>query len=375
MVEYNQVDSAGLLDPELTSKVGVSGRKAGDEIYRGMAPYGTPPGGQGAAVPVKPLSPEAPAPWRPKPRGYPTEPETRSTSGSSIGPEYTGDQPAIPERGTTEEIPKGFTKEDYRGPGMYMRLGKENVAGDEAARQRIGIESRTQFGEPTHARSTLNIGGKSLELAGGRTLAEKEQAGGGSPPGEFDFNTYKKALETVGGNVGLKTRMAILEHMMGSHEKKVDAYNKWKELSMTHGPESPYAKNIASEIQSRAIQAQHVLSTTPFEIAKSIEETAHIKAQTEAIPFDVAYKKSMTEYHNSLVNAKEFANESSYLKIIADKFEKALPGSQEAKDAQKQFDEIVEHKRGGMMVERFEQQNPKFKGKVKWENGRLVEIK
>jgi hypothetical protein len=351
-----------LLDPELKSKVGVLGRQAGDSIYTGMAPYGTPPT---EPFKAKPLPADAPAPWRPKPAGYPTEPERRAGGGSSIGEEYTGEPaavtPAIPERTVAQP---GYT--NY-APGIDYKAEPETAAtraGDVTARR--GLEER----------STARMGELRKEVEGGmparQTLAEKEAAGGG---GEFDFGSYKSALASIGGKPGLKTRMAILSHMMGEHEKKTEGIQKMKELEKTYGEGSAHMIAAKSEARFREIQGQNALNLAPHEIAKTIEDTAHVRAQTEAIPFDIAYKRSMAEYHQSLIESKEFANESAYLKILAEKIEKGLPGDPETVKAQKEFDQVVESKRGQMMVERFERQNPMYKGKVKWENGKLTEIK
>jgi hypothetical protein len=370
MAEYDQVNSGGLLGPELTTQVGIKGRQAGDDIASRVLKFAagaeaTPPeqltGGGTKAPEVKPMHPLE-LPGRASRGGYPITSESRFTGGeSSIGPEYTGDQPAIPERGTitAPETPKGYT--NY-APGIDYKLGAENKAGDVSARANLNAGyndmRRTTEGE---------MRGVQEDKRRARDIEE-------GTSGDFDFSTYKKAMEQIGGKPSEKMRADILSHMFTAHGRKQELAQKMKELGMTEGEGSPRMIAAKSEAKFREIQGQNALNLAPHEITKTIQETAHIRAQTEAIPFDVAYKKSMAEYHQSLIEAKAFTNESAYLKILAEKIEKGLPGDPEVVKAQKEFDQVVDNKRGQMMVERAERNNPKLKGKVGWKNGQYFEI-
>jgi hypothetical protein len=290
MVEYNQVNSGGLLDPELKAGVESKGRDFASRFLNIAAgAEATPPeqfGGEGIPARDPTRADISLAGSRlPSIRAKDTSlrASTEAETGTPTPLNFTvspGGQ-AIPERGTEAPLEKGWTRRP--GEGIDYKLGPENKAGDAMVNLNAGYNDMRRTAE-----------GEMRGVQEDRRRARDIEEG---TSGDFDFSTYKKAMEQIGGKPSEKMRADILSHMFTAHGRKQELAAKMKELGMIHGEGSPQMITARSEARHRDIDDQLKIEKQPSEIGKLIAEKEELYAKNKAIPSQIAHNLAMADYY------------------------------------------------------------------------------
>ena len=280
------------------------------------------------------------------PEGYPADSEKRF-GGGEIGTPYTGDvtEPAkvgIPE---TPPSPAGAAG----GPSEYGFKWTEpetaaTRAGDVTARSRIMSEARES-------------GARGMEAARGQDVLDRETSARAKKEGEFNYDKFRETIGGLGGKLRPKLQAQLYEHALTEHGRMQELKEKAREANLIHGEGSPAMIGAKSEARYREIQGQITAAKGPAEVQHLLAESAHLSAQTQKIPYEIALVKEHANYYRSLSDTPEVKMFKTEFDNTLKAYEAALPGSKEQKEFKSRLDSLYNR---GRMSSHITEMNTKY---------------